>query len=48
MLRPRFRKSFDLQISSLVGYVKKENAFPSLRHMLSQKLFTVNGLYIEK
>ena len=27
LLRPRFRKSLDPQISSLVGYFKKTNAF---------------------
>jgi len=39
-LRPRFKKSLDLPISSVVGYFKKINAI--LVYALFIKLFTVN------
>ena len=46
-LMSRFRKSLDLQISSLVSSFKKINAF--LVHIIYalMKLFTLNGVYIK-
>ena len=41
--RPRFRKSLDLQISSLVG---RQMLFLSNLYAL-MKLFTLNGVYIK-
>ena len=46
-LRLQFRKSLDLQISSIVGCFKKTNAFLVHFIYVLMKLFTLNGVYIK-
>ena len=45
-LRPWFRKSLDLQTSSLVGSFRKTMLFLSTLYAL-MKLFTLKGVYIK-
>ena len=45
-VRPRFRKSLDLQFSSLVGYFTKTKAFIAYFTCFNE-VFTINGVYIK-
>ena len=45
-VRPRFRKSLDLQFSSLVGYFTKSKAFIAYFTCFNE-VFTITGVYIK-